>query len=315
MKVSDERHIRLSDMDKYIDEMISKNKQLEKESQELNDKISTVRKQTSEIENLRDLALEQKRAAELEMKSYTNAKQELNRYDIPISEDLPKFARTVNSIAQYGYNPKMVIREFEDIQYLSHKKGALEIANQELEKSVAKLVHHESLLRHSINLHSQNLPVYEKLANIGFGSAELRALLHKILNIASSNGINHWLAVRKFYDDIEGQYDTKLGLEAKVEDLKLEIQILKEEREKGLKRLKVQPFVGPIIMGLLQRGLTEDTILRFAETCLSLSNMTYSEEELKKCIMFILEKIMIAIKVEIISRMRQDMTRPSHFIT
>jgi TolA-binding protein len=101
VQVSDERHIRLSDMDKYIDEMISKNKQLEKESQELNDKISTVRKQTSEIENLQDLALEQKRAAELEMKSYTNAKQELNRYDIPISEDLPVLFRDTQIVLKY----------------------------------------------------------------------------------------------------------------------------------------------------------------------------------------------------------------------
>jgi hypothetical protein len=37
------------------------------------------------------------------------------------------------------------------------------------------------------NLHSENLPVYYDLANIGFGSKELRRLLQTILEITNSN--------------------------------------------------------------------------------------------------------------------------------
>ena len=66
----------------------------------------------------------------------------------------------------------------------------------------------------------------------------------------------------KFIEDVETQYDAKLGFEPQIEDLKSEIQELGKEREKELQRVKVQAYVGPVITGLLQRGLTEPDILK-----------------------------------------------------
>jgi hypothetical protein len=60
--------------------------------------------------------LEQKRKANEEMKSYFDAKQELDKHKISITEDVPKFAKSVRGIAEYGYEPKKVIAEFEDIR-------------------------------------------------------------------------------------------------------------------------------------------------------------------------------------------------------
>ena len=107
-------------------------------------------------------------------------------------------------------------------------------------------------------------------------------MLHIILDITNSNGITQWLAVDKFFKDIENQYDAKLGFESKKESLNFEIQILKEEREKMLQILKAQPLLGPIVMGLLQRGLTENHILMVAEIYLSLLDRAYSAEDLAK---------------------------------
>ena len=228
--------------------------------------------------------------ADLKIRSYSNAKQELNK--ISINEDLTKFAKTVNCIAEYGYDPKKILAEFDDMQYLAHKRRALEMAIEETEERIAKLVEHESLLQQAIDLHSENLSVYNELANIGFGSNELRKLLHTILNITSSNGINHWLAIKKFFDDIETQYDTKLGLESQIESLNLEIHILKEEREEGVQRLEAQPFIGPIIIKLLQLGLREDNILKIAETCLNLVNRIHYPQNLAKVMINTLDIVM-----------------------
>ncbi len=146
--------------------------------------------------------------------------------------------------------------ELNAIQYLEGKKQAFEIAAKELEERIANLSQQESFLQDKIYLHSENLPVYNELANNGFGSSELRTLLAKIIDIAISNGINHCLAVRKFIEDVGTRYNAKLGFELQIEDLKSEVQTLNDERGKGLQRLKVQPYVGPVITGLLQRGLT-----------------------------------------------------------
>ena len=107
-------------------------------------------------------------------------------------------------------------------------------------------------------------------------------MLHTILDITNSNGITQWLAVDKFFKDIENQYDAKLGFESKKESINFEIQILKEEREKMLQILKAQPLLGPIVMGLLQRGLTENHILMVAEIYLSLLDRAYSAEDLAR---------------------------------
>ena len=48
---------------------------------------------------------------------------------------------------------------------------------------------------------------------MGFSSSQLKTLLDKIIDIAISNGINHWQAVNKFFEDVETQYNTKLGFE------------------------------------------------------------------------------------------------------
>jgi hypothetical protein len=40
--------------------------------------------------------------------------------------------------------------------------------------------------------------VYNELADLGFGSRELRTLLDKIINIAKTNDIDPWSAVKNY---------------------------------------------------------------------------------------------------------------------
>jgi hypothetical protein len=305
VKVSDDHQIPLLKVEEYINEKLAKKKELENELENLKSEISTFKNQKSEIENALDLALQQKKMADLEIKSYTNAKQVLDRHNISINEDLPKFANIINRIEAYGYDSKRLIAELKDIQYLGGKKRALEIATKELEESIAKLRQHESLLQDKICLHSENLPVYNQLADMGFGSSQLKTLLDKIINITISNGINHSLAVNKFIDDLETQYNTKLGFEPQIEKLKIEIQNLRKKLEKELQRVKVQPFIGPVITGLLQRGLTEHDILKVADVCHNeISNRTFYAEVLRKGVLYTLQNIMTTsmMKASLIAR-------------
>ncbi|HEY7571197.1 MAG TPA: hypothetical protein VH796_07510 [Nitrososphaeraceae archaeon] len=59
-------------------------------------------------------------------------------------------------------------------------------------------------------------------------------LLDRIIVISISNGINHWLAVNKFFEDIGTRYNIELGFKLQIEDLKSEIQELRKEREMEL---------------------------------------------------------------------------------
>ena len=116
----------------------------------------------------------------------------------------------------------------------------------------------------------------------------------RLLDIAISNGINHWQAVNKFFEDVETQYNTKQGFELQIENLKSEIHELGKEREKELQRLKVQPYIGPVIIGLLQRGLTEPDIMKIADICHNeISNRTSYVEVLRKGVINFLQNIMM----------------------
>jgi uncharacterized protein (UPF0335 family) len=193
--------------------------------------------------------------------------------------DLPIFARTVKSIAEYGYDPKKLLEEFKDTQYHQDNLMTLKIAIDKAQKYNEKLDSQNSSLLKNINLHSKKADIYNELENAGFGIKELKRLLDTIIDIAGSNEINYWLAINRFFKDIETQYDTKLGFESEIEKLVREIKKLKEEREKNLENLRNQPFIGPIISGLLNLGLNETDIAQYAKIFPSLRKSSYSIKE------------------------------------
>lgn len=101
------------------------------------------------------------------------------------------------------------------------------------------------------------------------------------------------LAIDKFFKDIETQYDAKLGFESEKESLILKIQTLKEEREKMLQMLNVLPLIGPIIVKLLQLGLTENDIFKIGEIYLNLLNRTFSVEDLARGMIKTIDTMMV----------------------
>jgi hypothetical protein len=315
-------HVRLPEIGDYINQQTVKKIELEKELQGLRNQISTLQEQKSEVEKSRDLALEQKRKVTEEMKSYFDVKQELDKHKISITEDVPKFAKSVRSIAEYGYEPKKVLAELDDIRYLARKREALEIGTDEMQKNLAKLNQQEYSLRHAINLHSENLSVYNDLEKMGFGLKELRRLLNTILDIMNSNGISQWRAVDKFFKDIETQYDAKLGFEFQKESLNIQIQRLKEGREMMFHIWRAQPYVGPMVTKLLQIGLKENDIVNVAETYLNLLGRSYSAEDLTKGMIKTIDAMMTMTPTtshskttsndkltEVLSKVRQDLSQ------
>ena len=208
---------------------------------------------------------------------------------ISLNEDITKFANTVKCIAQYGYNPKLVLAEFKNIGYLEDKLRSLQTEVGEKEKKIAELYQSKdelddrcNYLERVIKLHLEELPVYTDLAKIGVGPKHLKVLYNLMVNITNSNDIPYWQAAEKFFEDIGTQYDAKLGFESKIERQKSEIQLLNDEREKHLKILKNQHLVGHVVTKLLQLDLTVDDILKMGQSYLILLNRAYSVEDLSK---------------------------------
>jgi len=68
------------------------------------------------------------------------------------------------------------------------------------------------------------LATYGELESLGVGLKELKLFHNTIKEIAAANHIPENDAYNKFYDDVERQYDTKLGFEPKIQKSKAELQ-------------------------------------------------------------------------------------------
>jgi hypothetical protein len=131
------------------------------------------------------------------------------------------------------------------------------------------------------------------------------------------------VAVYKFFNDIETQYDAKLGFESEKESLNFQNQILKEKRENMLQILGASPFTGHMLTKLLQLGLTENDILNVGQTYLNLLSRTYSAEDLAKGMIKTIDTLMMLTTpttshlkttsndkvTEILTKMRQDLSQ------
>ena len=225
--------MRLPEIEGYVDDKIAQNKELDDRREQLTHSIISLEPKCLELKKSYDLILEQKRKVEEEMKSYSTSKQVLDQYGISITEDIPKFASMVECIAEFGYDPKKVLREFIDIQYHNDKRRALEIANDEKQRDNTRLDRENSLLQHEISVRTQALSIYNELENIGFGPLELKRLLDTIVDIMNRNNISYWLAVDKFMKDIQTQYDSKLGFESEMERINTQLQIWRRNVKKS----------------------------------------------------------------------------------
>jgi uncharacterized protein (UPF0335 family) len=73
-------------------------------------------------------------------------------------------------------------------------------------------------LESQVNLHRQTMDIYSHFEGMGFDLKEIKQLWHTIREIADVNNIPPKEAVSKFLQDIENEYDNKLGFDSKVKE-------------------------------------------------------------------------------------------------
>ena len=276
VKFSKEENVRLPEIKSYIDNKVVQKEELDDQVKQLNNTIASLEQKKSKLQNSYEIIMEQKKNAEDEMKSFLNYKQELEKLGISMTNDIPKFADTVKSIAEYDYDPQRVLEEFRDIQYYQNNMSGYRIASDEAEKRHKELESLNLSLLKKISFHSSKADLYNELDVAGFGIAELRRLLDTINNVAASYQVSLPDAISKFFDDLASQYDPKLGFESTRDKLVEEIKMLSMERKRGLENLENQPFIGSIVMGLLHLGSNEPDIIEFSRIFLDTRKSTYS---------------------------------------
>ena len=99
---------------------------------------------------------------------------------------------------------------------------------------------------------------------MGFGLKELKQLRNTFNEIAYANNIPKDQVGQKFYNDIEEDYDDKLGFESKLKKLRSDIVTVNANLIVSRIALLAQPLVGPSLQSLFSKGLVEQDIVELA---------------------------------------------------
>lgn len=77
--------------------------------------LNPIGEEKSKSEHRRAYALYQEHFTNGELKSYSDLKQELGRYGVPI-HDIPKFAKVIRETSQKNYDVGKIIEEYSDLE-------------------------------------------------------------------------------------------------------------------------------------------------------------------------------------------------------
>jgi hypothetical protein len=258
------KDIPLSQITEYIKQKTNDKSKLEKDIEELQDRIKQLQEEKLAAEELRNVSLENEKMTASELKWYSDLKRELkNKYGIPI-ENVSMFAKAIHGVGQYDYDVDKMISEFSDLEGLKNQFQLYRDSIPALENKFANLNGQCNFLEQMINSHRQTLSVYDKLEQIGFGLKELKLLMHTVSEIALANSISHDQAAPKFFKDVEEQYDDKLGFESKLGKLRSDVIYINQELAKLRSTLLTQPLVGPALQRLFENGIKEQDIVELA---------------------------------------------------
>lgn len=241
-----------SQISSYISQKGQEKKELEKEIDKLQNEIQILQTQKSDSERLSSAALADYEFTKDRLRWYSDIKEELEKqYGMPVN-DISKLASIVNKVSTlFNFDVHRVVYELSNLESVRTRYEEYLTSISEVSTRYHTLDQKCSDLEQRVNSYNQSLSVYGELESLTFGLKELKLLRQTIREIADANNIPQQEAVRKFFSDIEEQYDDKLGFESKIGNLRQELNNLKQENLRLRMQVNAIPTVGANIIKIL----------------------------------------------------------------
>ena len=192
-----------------------------------------------------------------------------------LEEEIIYFSSIIRDFKTYNYSILDIINEYKQIQSLRKERDHIQNdinLNIPLQKDLLKQV---DLLNSQLDVSRQTMKVYLELSTMGFGLKRLKLLYNTFIEISSANKIPVLDAGTKFFNDIEDQYDSKLGFETKIKELRTTIEKLEDEIPQYGSNLIIQIQVAPILLYLYNNGVTSEDIINMSQLVVSFHNSNF----------------------------------------
>ena len=199
----------------YIEEQRSQVQKSKEELEKLDAKILNLKTDLH-------IALDEEATTLGELDQFSSLKAVMDKNGVAMLDN-SKFVEAVVGAKQLGFEPRVIVEKVSNLAKMESDKKALEEKVQFLEKR-NDLQSKCSLLEAEVLVHTHTISIYEDLEEMGMGIKQLKLLRHTVKEIATANNISKDSASQKFFSDVEQQYDDKLGFEAKLQNLKSEIE-------------------------------------------------------------------------------------------
>jgi hypothetical protein len=257
----------------FIEQKNKKVNQLVSKRTTIIDEIKKLREQEEkEQSQLSNIIKEEKKALSY-LQWYSILKQELlDKFKIAIEEEFEAFAMARDDFKEYGYNTSLLIKEYKNFD---SSKQQINLLREEIQLKQERI---QDLLKEISNLeiqsynYKQTINNLQELKQMDLGLKDLKQLNGLIREVSAVNGIKPSEAVTRFFKELEKNYDLKLGLESKINEMQNEYEHSKHKVAENHRYLAIQNPVSPNLVFLYSHGLTNDDITGITNLVLSLNN-------------------------------------------
>jgi hypothetical protein len=273
--------IAISQIPHYIKTRTEEKEKLERQIQDLSEKIDELKETREE----REQDIQQLRHIQGTMTKNYNmfmiAIHRLKKYGVEI-EKIDHLVNCVIGISKQGANPVHIlakVAEYEKLEadtkyYISevnHKKEELSRLNQDI-----------NIQKNNLSYMKIKVDTINELENRGFGITELRILI----NIINEIGLEHkhdYDEIRKqFFEDLKKNYEEVIGSRKEIDRLEKELKILEEQTMKEREKYNSYPKVIESIRRLAGSRISEEDIV-YIDKILSMTDYyLYKDKRLYK---------------------------------
>ena len=231
----------------------------------LDEDISTAEDQKRLAEKEAATVLAEKNLTVADITEFNNLKEELQDNGVEYT-DISKLCKILRQAKQCNYDLEKITTHLEKEN--NHEEQILEYQNQikQLETQKEDQSEQNKILSDILDAKSKLADIIKKFEDAGIEFIHLEKLYGMITDISRQHGIDKKVAITKFHDDLQNNYDVILGLKTQIKSLndemdakstrldsletKIENLKLKHREEqniiaiiKSLKQNRIDPFL------------------------------------------------------------------------
>jgi hypothetical protein len=250
--------IPVSQIPEYMQQKIEEKQHLEQE-------VKTLKERKMSAQRECDEALRSGRITIDTLHEYAYLRDFLEKSGLSIDHDdednLTKLTNVIYNLKHSGYDAKTITKSLSNINSLQTREQELQCQVDKMEGRLKRTEQDYSVTEGKLAYSKQTLAEYNELRNMGFGLKELKLLKSTVIEISTNNNIKPNHAVKKFFEDIKGQYDNKLGFERMLNEMNSSLLHAQRQHHNISLEYSQKKDTNDKLAELLTYGVTQDEII------------------------------------------------------